>query len=109
MRRLLERNVPVGDDRIKALRRIEILDCEKKRFSPLDLEIGEEPFRPSEQTTLFAKILNDLAPCDPEAKPPASRAEWQRALEKANFKEKDYNKYLATILETSCARAERDC
>ena len=44
MRRLLERNVPVGDDRIKALRRIEILDCEKKRFSPLDLEIGEEPF-----------------------------------------------------------------
>ena len=29
MRRLLERNVPVGDDRIKALRRIEILNCEK--------------------------------------------------------------------------------
>jgi len=98
IRKLVERNVPFGEDRIKALRRIEILDCEKKRFSPLDLEIGEDPVRPSEQTTLFAKILNDLAPCDPEAKPPASTAEWQRALERADFKEKDYMKYLATIL-----------
>ena len=98
IRKLVEKNVPFGEDRIKALRRIEILDCEKKRFSPLDLEIGEDPVRPSGQTTPFAKILNDLAPCDPEAKPPASTAEWQRALEKANFKEKDYMKYLATIL-----------
>jgi uncharacterized protein YjbI with pentapeptide repeats len=98
MRKLIERNVPVVEARIKALRRIEILDCEKKRFSPFDLEIGGDPFRPSEQTTLFARILNDLAPCDPEAKPPASTAEWQLALEKANFKEKDYTRYLATLL-----------
>jgi uncharacterized protein YjbI with pentapeptide repeats len=98
MRKLVERNVPVGDDRIKAVRRIEILDCEKKRFSPPDLEIGEDSLRPLEQTTLSAKISDDLAPCDPGAKPPASTAEWQRALEKANLNEKDYIKYLATLL-----------
>jgi uncharacterized protein YjbI with pentapeptide repeats len=98
MRKLVERKVPIDVARIKALRRIEILDCEKKRFSPVDLEIGGDSFRPSELTTLFARILNDLASCDPEAQPPASTAEWQRALEKANVKEKDYIKYLSTLL-----------
>jgi uncharacterized protein YjbI with pentapeptide repeats len=78
MKNMMERDIPVGDLRTAALKRIEILDCEKK-------DTG-------------------LAPCDTNAKPPPIAKE----IAKAAVDEKTYAKALAASFGDTICRADEN-
>jgi uncharacterized protein YjbI with pentapeptide repeats len=72
LRRDMQNVVPEGVQRTDALKRIEILDCEKKS--------------------------SELASCDPKSDPPASVTQRRRDIEKASVSEATYKKALAASL-----------
>ena len=72
LKKLIEHDVPAGYLRIKALERIQILDCNNKR--------------------------KDLASCDPKAKVPPSVTESQRKIERAGVDAATHAKALKDLL-----------
>jgi Pentapeptide repeats (8 copies) len=72
LRRSIERAVPEGQNRDRALERVAILDCARKG--------------------------GDLASCDPSAEPPNAVKEWRKMIEAASVDWAAYGKALATIL-----------
>ncbi len=75
LRRSIERAVPEGQDRDRALERVAILDCARQK-------VGDTA----------------LASCDPAADPPDTVKEWKKMIEAAKVDQGAYAKALAAIL-----------
>jgi uncharacterized protein YjbI with pentapeptide repeats len=99
LRQKIEREVPLGEYRTNALKRIERLDCEKKKYSPfLEFENLNDSIRLPARGQQLDNISIDLAPCNPKAHPLDFSPEWRPDFERAGVNDKTYRNYLATIL-----------
>jgi uncharacterized protein YjbI with pentapeptide repeats len=83
-------------DRTDALKRIERLDCEKKRFAPLSE--FDKSIRLQAQAQPSDDIFIDLASCDQKADTVGFSTELRLAFQNAAGSDKTYTKYLAKIL-----------
>jgi uncharacterized protein YjbI with pentapeptide repeats len=99
LRRIIERELSPGEHRTDALKRIERLDCEKKRIDPFsEFKTGRDPIFLTKQTPRSGEISIDLAPCDPKANALSSSIEWRPFFEKAATNENNYTNYIASVL-----------
>jgi uncharacterized protein YjbI with pentapeptide repeats len=96
LRQAMERDVPPGRERTEALRRIEVLDCEKKKYvygsKERDTKTYDFAKRSGEQ--LPDEISVDLAPCDLKAESPVFAAKWRQEVERVAV---DYKKHVKAL------------
>jgi uncharacterized protein YjbI with pentapeptide repeats len=88
LRQNMMRSIPPGEEQAGALKRIESLDCAKDKLY------------------LTEQVSADLAPCDAEAKPPASATELRRTFEAASVDPATYSVHLAKTLGDAVCKGE---